>query len=299
MRDYFVWLAKLITILVLVILVIPAMAGLAVGLFASKEMLQVKGGKTVAVIELKGEISDSKEVIEELHTQAAEKKIKGIVLRIDSPGGSVGPSQEIYAAVKTLKSKKPIVASFGSTAASGGLYSALSASKIFCQPGTVTGSIGVIMQIPNFTNITEKVGFQMVTIKSGKLKDVGNPFRPVTPDEEAFLQTTVSSIYKDFVTAVSESRGIPEAEVIKFADGRVITGTQAKELKLVDGYGDVYTAAREALALNNITLNNDEMPELYYPGDKLQELKKLSKYLGSLINKTFGMTQGIQFKYLM
>jgi protease-4 len=162
----------------------------------------------------------------------------------------------------------------GTVAASGGLYSALGASKIYAQEGTLTGSIGVIMQIPNFSGVTEKVGFDMVTIKSGKLKDAGNSFRPMSEEERGFLQSTADQIQKKFVEAVVTGRGLSEEKVREFADGRVIVGARAKEIKLIDEVGGVYDAAREALNLAGVKLEKDEDPELVYVDDKFASFKK-------------------------
>jgi protease-4 len=213
--------------------------------------------------------------LDRLYELADNKDIQGIVVRVDSPGGAVGPSQELYTAIKKIKDKKPVVVSMGSIAASGGLYLSLAANKIFCQPGTLTGSIGVIMQSPNFSSIADKVGFTMTTVKSGKLKDVGNPFRPVSAEDQAFLQGVVMNIYSQFVDAVVEGRSIPREEVLKFADGRIIPGSVAKELKLVDEFGDVHDAARAVFALKNRPLAEGEQPHLIYPGKKFSKLKEL------------------------
>jgi protease-4 len=299
MKDYFVWLCKFLTMVIIIAIVIPAVIA------ATGKILESKGsgsgkGKRVAVIELKGEISDTKDFVDQLYKQADNKDIKGIVLRIDSPGGAVGPSQDIYTAVRALKDRKPIVASMGGMAASGGLYAAVGATKIFTEPGTLTGSIGVIMQVPNFTKISEKVGVEMITLKSGALKDAGNPFRPMTDEDRAYLQSTIGIIRNQFVSAVAEGRGIPRAEVEKFADGRVLTGEQAKELKLVDDFGDVYTAAREVFVLNKQPLAADENPELYYPGEKYGQLKELLKGMSSfskILSNTF--TPTAEMKYLL
>jgi protease-4 len=170
----------------------------------------------------------------------------------------------------------------GSMAASGGLYSSLAASKIFCQPGTQTGSIGVIMQIPNFSTIADKVGFSMVTVKSGALKDAGNQFRPMTDDERKFLEGTARKVHVQFIQAVAEGRNIPEAKVREFADGRVILGTEAKELGLVDDFGDVYDAARAALELAHVPLKKDEVPNLVFTHKKKGFLSKLADASSSL-----------------
>lgn len=284
MKAYFLWLAKLVTL----------MAMLLVGFFMFMGIVVMMGrdaipktDKRVAVVELNGLIESSKEVVKKLHEQIVDDKVKGVVLRINSPGGAVGPSQDIYNAVRKLKERKPIVASMGSVAASGGLYAALGASKIFCQPGTLTGSVGVVLQIPNFTKVAEKLGVEMVTIKSGELKDVGNSFRTMTEKDRKFLQSTVDEVHTAFVDAVVEGRGIPKSEVEKFADGRVILGSQALALNLVDEYGDVYDAGREVFKILGEPLKDSEFPELFYVEDRLSKLRRL---LDSFLDSPVGLT---------
>lgn len=267
MNEYKVWLAKLLTIVVLA----------SIPFFVALGSLAAAGkitGSRVAVIEMSGIIENANDVLKSLYEEAARKDTKAIVLRIDSPGGAVAPSEEVYNAVKRLKADKPIVVSMGSQAASGGLYSAAAASKIFCQPGTQTGSIGVIMQIPNFTNIADKVGVSMVTVKSGEMKDVGNQFRPMTEQERKLLQDTADKVHSLFIKAVAEGRKIPEDKVRGFADGRVILGHEAKSLGLVDDFGDIYDAAREGLKLAGVPLGDKEVPSLHYANKKKNMLER-------------------------
>ncbi len=270
MSEYKLWLAKILTLAVLLLffLIVPAFIG---GLSS----VALHEGPSVSVVALDGVIEESTEVLKALYKQAADKDTKAIVLRIDSPGGAVAPSEEIYNAVKRLKAQKPIVVSMGSVAASGGLYSAVSASKIFCQPGTQTGSIGVIMQIPNFTSIADKVGFSMVTVKSGALKDAGNPFRGMTDQERAYLEETAHRVHEQFIRAVAEGRSLDEAKVKSFADGRVILGQEAKDLGLVDDFGDIYDAARAALSLAKVELKEGQLPHLVYVNKKPGIVEKL------------------------
>ena len=267
MGEYKVWLAKLLTIIVIIMVVTPIVGG---------AMSAVSGslGPNVAVIELSGVITDASEVLKALYSEARNKDTKAIVLRIDSPGGAVAPSEEIYNAVRRLKAEKPIVVSMGSMAASGGLYSAASASKIFCQPGTQTGSIGVIMQVPNFSTIADKVGVSMITIKSGALKDVGNQFRPMTEEDRRFLEEVAARVHKNFIQAIAEGRKLSVDKVEKFADGRVLLGSEAKDLGLVDGFGDIYDAAREALVLAKVELKADQIPNLVYANKKKNFLER-------------------------
>lgn len=266
MREYRLWLAKIVTLVVLTFVFIPLLAGV---LSVAKS-----DGPRVSVVELVGVIEDSSEVLKELYHAARDKDVKAIVLRIDSPGGAVAPSEEVFNAVRRLKAEKPIVVSMGSLAASGGLYSAVGASKIFCQPGTQTGSIGVVMQIPNFTTIANKVGFDMITVKSGALKDAGNQFRPMTEVERRFLEDTASKVHDAFIKAVAEGRNIPEEKVRSFADGRVLLGSEAKAYGLVDDFGDVYDAGREALKLAKVELKPDQVPNLVFVNEKKGFLQK-------------------------
>ena len=266
MREYKLWLAKIVTILLLTLIFVPIVGGV---MSVAKNI-----GPRVSVIELAGVIEDSSDVLRELYHAARDKDVKAIVLRIDSPGGAVAPSEEVYNAVRRLKAEKPIVVSMGSLAASGGLYSAVGASKIFCQPGTQTGSIGVVMQIPNFASIANKVGFDMITVKSGALKDVGNQFRPMTEVERKFLEDTALKVHDGFIKAVAEGRNIPEDKVRSFADGRVLLGSEAKTYGLVDDFGDVYDAGREALKLAKFELKPDEVPNLVFVNEKKSFLQR-------------------------
>ena len=290
MKEYFLWLAKFLTsIVVLVVLVPLALVATvaAVGQIVSGETSgqpTKNPKKSVAILELTGVIENSKDVIEQLYKQVKNDKVRGIVLRINSPGGAVGPSQEIYDTIKKLRAKKPIVASMDAVAASGGFYVAMGASKVYANPGTLTGSIGVIMQLPNFQKVADWAGVQMVTIKSGALKDVGNSFREMTPPEREFLEKTVHEVYEQFLTAVSESRGIDKDKARAFADGRVILGSQALELGLIDGFGGVYEAARAVFKELGEPLGDDEMPELVYPTERFKNLEWL---MGSKIAQTF------------
>ncbi|MCB0333435.1 MAG: signal peptide peptidase SppA [Bdellovibrionales bacterium] len=283
MKEYFLWLAKFITVVIVILIAIPMLIG---GLIATTHELSSvaeKGKESgVAIVEVKGMIQDDEEILRKLHEQIEDEHVTGIVLDVDSPGGAVGPSQAIYDAVRRLKEIKPIVVSMGTVAASGGLYVSLGASKVLCQPGTMTGSIGVILQIPNVSSITDKVGFEMLTVKSGALKDVGNAFRPVSQADKTFLQSTVEVAHDAFIQAVAEGRGLEVEKVKTFADGRVILGSQAVEYGLADGYGDLYDAAREVYALAGKPLKDDEQPNIFFKEDKYEELKELFGAITSL-----------------
>lgn len=295
MKEYLIWLAKFVTIVMVLVVVLPVIMAAVMAISQTAlEGLPHGSRKSVAVVEIDGTITSSREVLEQLYKEAANDKVKGIVLRVDSPGGAVGPSQEIYSAVKTLKTQKPIVASMSGVAASGGLYVTLGASRVLAQPGTLTGSIGVLLQIPNFTKIADTIGVDFVTIKSGKLKDAGNTFRPMTDEEREFLQMTILSANQDFINAVSEGRGIPREQVEKFADGRVILGTEARQLGLIDGFGDIYDAARAVFELLGEPLADKEVPRLIYAGDKFERIRDILESFSS-IREIFSRTPRLQY----
>ena len=192
--------------------------------------------------------------------QVEEREFPGLVLRIDSPGGTVGDSQEIYSAIKRLKSKGcKVIASFGNISASGGVYIGVAADKIVANPGTITGSIGVIIRGNNISELLNKIGIKFETVKSGLFKDILSPDKPLSKEGRELLQNLIDESYKQFTNAVSEGRNIPVEDVKKFADGRIFTGTQAKELGLVDEIGDEYKAREIAAEMTNIDLKIDPL----------------------------------------
>ena len=192
--------------------------------------------------------------------QVEEREFPALILRIDSPGGTVGDSQEIYSAIKRLKSKGcKVIASFGNISASGGVYIGVAADKIVANPGTITGSIGVIIRGNNFSELLNKIGIKFETVKSGLFKDILSPDKPLSKEGRELLQNLIDESYKQFTNAVSEGRDIPVEDVKKFADGRIFTGTQAKELGLVDEIGDEYKAREIAAEMTNIDLKIDPL----------------------------------------
>ncbi|MBN1154047.1 signal peptide peptidase SppA [candidate division KSB1 bacterium] len=212
------------------------------------------GGSKIALVELEGVISDSEEIIRQLDKYSENRSVKGIVLRIDSPGGGVTASQEIYEKVKRVRdSGLPIVASMGSVAASGGYYAALGADTIFASPSTMTGSIGVIAEIPNTQKLFDKLGIQFNTIKSGKFKDTGSPYREMTIEDRRYLQNMVDNHFQQFVDAVVTERNMSRSQVLKYADGRVYTGLQALEYGLIDTLGLYEDAINFAAELAGIS----------------------------------------------
>lgn len=197
----------------------------------------------VGVVELTGEIHDSTEFIKLLTKASHNDRYKGLVVRVDSPGGAVGASEEIHRAIKEADKLKPVICSLGNLAASGALYAAVACRKIFANKGTLSGSIGVIMMMPNYQEIMDKVGLRMNIIKSGVLKDAGSPYRATTEADKKFLQSIVDTAYQQFVEIVASSRGLDIAKVREFADGRIIVGEDAKKLGIVDDFGGVREAA--------------------------------------------------------
>jgi protease-4 len=207
----------------------------------------------IAIVNVKGIIVDSKAVIEEIKQYRKNPAVKAIVLRVDSPGGAVVPSQEIYEEIKRTIKVKPVVVSMGAIAASGGYYISCPATKIIANPGTITGSIGVLIEIPNIKGLLDKIGVKAEVIKSGKYKDITSPLKPpLQSDEKEVLQRLIDDVHEQFVNAVSEGRKIPIEKVKKIADGRVFTGLKAKEIGLVDEIGDLDYTIKVAAQLGNI-----------------------------------------------
>ena len=192
----------------------------------------------IALVHVNGMLMDSTEIVRQLSKYRRDPKIKAIIVRIDSPGGAVAPAQEIYDEINKVKdSNKIVYASLGSVAASGGYYIACATNYVIANPGTLTGSIGVIMAFNNMEELAKKVGVRPTVIKSGAFKDSGSPLRSMKPEERKLLQNVVDDVHQQFVKAVSVGRNLPQDEVKLFADGRVMTGKQAHELKLIDEFG--------------------------------------------------------------
>ena len=195
------------------------------------------GGK-IAVIELDGVITSSKKIVRQFIRFNKNDQVKAIVFRINSPGGGVAASQEIYEHVKRVRDGgKPVIASLGSVAASGGYYVALGADSIMANPGTTTGSIGVIAEIPNLRRLMDKIGISFTIIKSGKFKDTGSPYRDISAEEHQYLQQWIDNGYEQFVAAVANERHMDVKSVKKLADGRVYSGEQAFQHGLIDTLG--------------------------------------------------------------
>ncbi len=208
----------------------------------------------IALIRIEGVILDSKDTIDELKRYRENPAIKAILLRIDSPGGAVVPSQEIYQEIKRVREegKKKVVSSMGTLAASGGYYIASATDKIVANPGTLTGSIGVIMELANVEGLMKKIGVESMVIKSGAHKDLVSPFRKMREEERQILQNVLDDVHEQFIEAVSEGRGMPIQKVRSLADGRIFTGRQAKEIGLVDELGNLQDAIRITASLVGI-----------------------------------------------
>ena len=216
----------------------------------------------VGIIELKGLMVSSEQILKDLTEFRNNPNIKSIVLRIETPGGAVGAAQEIYREVKRTSEVKPVVASMGSMGASGGYYAALGADNIIANPGTMTGSIGVIVKFPNLEGLFEKIGYKSEVIKSGPLKDVGASDRPLSEEERILMQDLIDNVYNQFVRDIAAARAMPEETIFELADGRIYTGEQALEVGLIDSLGNFIDAIVLAAELGGLDTKD---PQLIYP----------------------------------
>lgn len=259
-------------ILILTSVTSAAIIGLSLLFIFSTRGADFEFGEKVGVIEIIGAITDSKDIIHNLKRFNEDDSIKAIVIRIDSPGGGVGPSQEIFREIRKTSKSKKVIASMGSVAASGGYYIAAGADGIVANPGTITGSIGVIMGYTNFQEILKKIGLVPVVIKSGEYKDIGSPVREMTKKEKEILHNLANQIHRQFIKAISEGRGIEQSKVEKFADGRIFSGEEAKKLGLVDRFGNLEDAIEWAGRMGGI---KGKISTVYPPEKKLSVLKYL------------------------
>lgn len=240
MKKVCIFLAALIGILLLI--------GMALAFFKKPSPL----GEKVGLVRIEGPIIDSKAAIDEIKEYSQDPSVKAVVIRIDSPGGAVAPSQEIYEEVRKLAAAKKVIVSMGSVAASGGYYIASPASRIIANPGTLTGSIGVIMEIPNIEGLLNKVGVKTEVIKSGRHKDIASAFRTMGKEERLILQDVLDDVHDQFIKAVAEGRKMLPDDVRKLADGRVFTGRQAQKIGLIDELGNIEDAIKAAARLSGI-----------------------------------------------
>lgn len=244
-------------------------------------------GDKIGYITIAGAITESEKIIDQIDRFKEDASVKAIVLRVDSPGGGVSPSQEIFDEVKAAAAVKPVVVSMGSVAASGGYYVAVPAQRILANPGTITGSIGVIMQFTNFEELLGKVGLKSQVVKSGLHKDIGSPVRPMSAEDRAILQSLIDDVYAQFVQAVAESRNMDLEKVRLLADGRIFTGRQALQEGLVDELGGYRDAIRVAAELAGI----EGKPKVIHP-----EVKK-GQWVEYFIQETAQrVMQGLQKK---
>lgn len=265
----------LIVIAALVLLFFTFIAGMGCGLLISGEYGFPTGDK-VAVLKVEDVILDDQAYLESLSKIKEDKQVKAVVVRIDSPGGAVGPSQEIYSELRKLNKDMPVIASIGSVGASGGYYIACAARKIFANPGTITGSIGVVAEFASYEKLLEWAKVDVEVIKTGKYKDVGSPFREMTDEDREYMQGLMNNVYSQFKSAVAESRNLDMAEVDKIADGKIFTGEQAKQLKLIDETGTM----NDAIDLAAKTAGIKGQPDIvYYPKKKSQFLELLQSKL--------------------
>jgi len=239
---------KKFLVILLVLFVVAIVVSLVLVLFQKN----IPIGERIALVRVEGPILDSKDVIDELKTYVKDPSIKAIVLRIDSPGGAVAPSQEIYEEIRKAVTKKKVVVSMGSVAASGGYYIAAPATRIVANPGTLTGSIGVIMEIPNVEGLMNKIGVKTEVIKSGRHKDIASVFRGIKKEEREILQGVLDNVHEQFIKAVAGGRKMLIEDVKRIADGRVFTGEQALKAGLVDEIGNLEDAIKSAAKLAGI-----------------------------------------------
>lgn len=248
-------------------------------------------GDKVALIRIEGPILDSKETIDELNDYVRDLSVRAVVLRVDSPGGAVVPAQEIYEEVRKAVAKKPVVVSMGSIAASGGYYIASPATRIIANPGTLTGSIGVIMEIPNIEGLMNKIGVRTEVIKSGRHKDIATVFRGISKEDREILQNVLDNVHSQFINAVAEGRKILPDDVRRVADGRVYTGEQALKVGLVDELGNLEDAVRAAARICGIKGEPTVV-------SKKEKFSLMSILRGTMPKELSDMFPSVRVKYL-
>jgi protease-4 len=261
--------------------------------FLSSILARLPVGERVAVIKVKGAIIEPDKIVERILRAKEDDSVKALVLRIDSPGGSVGASQEIYRALEDFKtSGKPLVVSMGNVCASGGYYISAPADVIFANPGTITGSIGVIVQHTELKALLERLGIKTTAIKTGKFKDTLSPFRELTEEEKVYLQNTIQDAYNQFLQAILKyrSKKIPEEKLREIADGRVFTGRVAKELGLVDELGNLQDAINRAKQLASVP-----KARVFY----MEERRGLLRRLMEEDLQGFGLDYPLMLYYIM
>lgn len=230
-------------LLIVLLVLAPVIAGAALKLFNAESGSAAAGFKKLGIVRVEGEIFESESVVRQLQQMRSDNLIAGVLLRVNSPGGATAPSQEIYNAVSGYRGgDKPVVVSMGNVAASGGYYISAPATKIFADPGTLTGSIGVIMSFPIYKDLAKKIGVDMQTLKSGGFKDISNPYRAMTAEERVMLQQLLEDTHDQFIADVALSRSLNRDSLELIADGRIFTGRQAIKVGLVDTLGGYESA---------------------------------------------------------
>lgn len=225
----------------------------------------------IGVVSINGTITSGRKISAQLAKFAEDESIRAIILRINSPGGGVGATQEIYREVQKIAPKKPVIASMGSIAASGGYYVAAPATKIVANPGTITGSIGVFIQFVRLEELLKKIGVDFEIVKSGEFKDMGSPDRKLTERDREIIEALIKDLQEQFVSAVASGRHLPVEEVLKIADGRVFSGSRARKLGLVDVMGNF----QDAVEITKNTVGITGEMELVYPKRSTAELWEL------------------------
>ncbi|MEO0215469.1 MAG: signal peptide peptidase SppA [candidate division WOR-3 bacterium] len=267
---------KKVHIIIIIVLAVAVIIGLVIGLGMKLTPPGYTGN--IGVIEIEGIIDSAKRIVRDIKRFDEDPAIPAVIIRVDSPGGGVAASQEIYNQIKQLKETKKVVVSMGALAASGGYYVSLPAHLIVANPGTITGSIGVIMEFPVLEELMKKLGINFEVIKSREHKDIGSPFRKMSDREKKLLQDVVSDVYEQFVDAVIENRNLPKDSVLQFADGRILSGRQAKELGLVDTLGSFEDAVRIAGDMVGI-----KKPYLIYPPKRFSIIQLLTEPVERII----------------
>jgi protease-4 len=256
----------------LLVLLHTAVIGIALALLWRQPSERRHNRETIMIIPIEGMITMGRgamghgdsvdDIVSTIDHLSEQPEVKAIVLKINSPGGSVGAVQAIHGALQRFrKTGRHVVSSFGDVAASGGYYVACAGDKIVSYPGTLTGSIGVVLQLPNVTGLMQKIGVRMDAVTSGPMKDAGSPFRTMTPGEQKYFKAVVMDAYGQFFEAVKTGRKMPEADLRKIADGRVMSGKMALDAKLVDKLGGLSDAVDLAKEISGLAGKNPRIVE--------------------------------------
>jgi protease IV len=251
----FVLLILMAMVFAVVVFSVSALSGKRQSLLASEK---------VGVVTVEGVITDARETVQQLEELGQDDSVRAVVIRIETPGGGVAPSQEIYGAIRELRKKKKVVASIGAIGASGGYLIACAAERIVANPGSITGSISAVMHLLNAEGLLSKIGLKPAVIKSGKYKDIGSPSREITPEERALLQAVIDDMNDHFIDTISGARKMSREKVKAIADGRIFSGRQAKQVGLIDELGDM----NQAIALAGAMAGMKGKPEASYMGKK-------------------------------